>query len=271
MRKYFYTMLLIGLAAVLLLAACGQAQPVAVATSSPEPVQPTATVTLTSTPDPCSLENVVIEIQAVNRLMREFDDAAALSSNTTREQLKPTIEDLQRIRRDAEDLSVPYCLKSLRELQLTHMNTFIQTLLAFMGGAEQESVNQGIALSRQLHDQYMIEMARLQGRVIPPTTAPEPTLADPKATPATEAPTPTVPVVTNIGPGGINMRLDPTLDGQTVGMLAVGQSALALGQTENSAWFMIEVPGQPGQTAWVYAALVQLSGPAPLPFITDTQ
>jgi len=63
------------------------------------------------------------------------------------------------------------------------------------------------------------------------------------------------------------MRLTPSLDGQTVGMLAVGQSALALGQTDNGAWIMIEVPSQPGQTAWVYTALVQSSGPGPLPVI----
>jgi hypothetical protein len=224
---------------------------------------------LTSTPDPCAPGNIEVEIKAVHRLMREFDDAAALSANTTREQLKPTIEDLQRIRRSAEDLVVPSCLKSLRELQLTHMNTFIQTLLGFMGGADQDAVNQGVALSRQLHDEYMIEMARLQGITIPPTPSPEPTLVNPKATPPTEAPTPTIPVVTNTGPGGINMRLDPSLDGQTVGMLAVGQSALALGQNANGAWIMIEVPGQPGQTAWVYAALVQLSGPGPLPVVAE--
>lgn len=250
----------------LLAAACIQA-PV---TPTPSPVPlPTETPSPTSTPDPCGIENIGPEIQKVHRLMREFDDAAALSANTTRDQLKPTIEDLQRIRRDAEDLSVPYCLKSLRELQLTHMNTFIQTLLGFMGGADQEAVNQGIALSRQLHDQYMIEMASLQGINVPPTPSPEPTLIDPKVTPATVAPTPSVPVVTNAGPGGINMRLDPNLDGQTVGMLAVGQSALALGQNADGSWIMIEVPGQSGQTAWVYAALVQLSGPMPLPIIPD--
>jgi hypothetical protein len=184
--------------------------------------------------------------------------------------LKPTIADLQRIRRDAEDQSYPSCLRSLKELQLVHMNTFIQTLISFMGGADQETVNQGIGLSRQLHDQYMIEMASLQGVTIPPTPSPEPTLVDVKATPGTEVPTPSVAIVTNPGPGGINMRMTASLDGQTVGMLAVGQSALALGQTENSAWIMIEVPGQPGQTAWVYAALVQMSGPTPLPFINAT-
>jgi hypothetical protein len=269
MKNHRYQFTLIVLALTLLLAACGQAAPAATAPApaSPEPIVPTATVALTSTPDACSLESIAVEIKVVHRFMREFDDAAALSSNTTRELLKPTIEDLQRIRRDAEDHTVPYCMQSLKELQLTHMNTFIQTLIAFMGGADQETVNQGIGLSRQLHDQYMIEMAHLQGVIVPPTPSPMPTIGTPGGTPEPELPTPSVAIVTNPGPGGINMRLTPSLDGQTVGMLTVGQSALALGQTENSAWIMIEVPSQPGQTAWVYAALVQMSGPTPLPFI----
>lgn len=108
-----------------------------------------------ATPNPCAQENIGAEIQKIHRLVREFDDAAILSSCLTRDQLKPTIENLQRIRRDAEDLPVPSCLKPLRELQVTHMNAFIQTLLAFMGGADQETVSQGVALSRQLRDQYI--------------------------------------------------------------------------------------------------------------------
>ena len=162
------TLTALALSVIFLLTACGtnNVKPT-VESVTAAPIIPTETVTLTSTPDPCSQENITVEIQAVHRLMREFDDASALSANTPREELKPTIADLQRIRRAAEDKSVPSCLSSLKELQLAHMNTFIQTLLAFIGGADQEVVNQGIGLSRQLHDQYMIEMAHMQGVTIP--------------------------------------------------------------------------------------------------------
>jgi len=261
MKNHRHTFTLIILAAVLLLVACGQAEPVATPTLVP-------TATVTSTPDPCSQENITVEIQAVHRLMREFDDASALSANTSREQLKPIIADLQRIRRDAEDQKVPVCLKAFKELQLVHMNTFIQTLIAFMGGSDQETVNQGIGLSRQLHDQYMIEMARLQGVIIPPTLIPIPTIGTPGATSEAEVPTPSVAIVTNPGPSTVALLITAALDAQNVGMLGVGQSALALGQTANGSWIMIEIPSQPGRTAWVYAALIQLSGPGPLPVIT---
>jgi len=264
MRKYPFVSVFIALSTLaLFFVSCGQPQP-----TPPSIDTPTPTITVTSTLDACALDNIGVEIQKVNRLMREFDDAAALSSYTTRDELKPTIENLQRIRRSAEDLSVPSCLKSLKELELTHMNMFIQTLLAFMGTTDQDAVNQGLVLSRRLHDQYMIEMARLQGKSILPMPTLEPTPVDPKASPATMIPTPSVPIVTNLGPGGIDIRLDPALDGLAVGMLAVGQSALALGQTQNGDWIMIEVPGQQSQNAWVYAPLAQLSGPAPLPILS---
>lgn len=252
---------------MLAIAGCGQTITPAPAPSPSHTPPPANSPTPTFTPDPCAQENIDAEIQRVNRLMREFDDAATLSSYLTRDQLKPTIEDMQRIRRNAEDLTVPACLTSLRELQITHMNTYIQTLLVFMGGGDQETVNQGIQLSRQLHELYAIEMAKQQGVPISSTSTPDPTPTNLKGKPATQSPTPSVPIVTNAGPGGINIRIKPSLEGRTAGVLAFGQSALAVGQTGDGSWIKIEVPGKSGQTAWVYAALVQLSGPKPLPVI----
>ena len=95
--------------------------------------------------------------------MREFDDAALLASNTPLEQLNPTISDLQRIRRDVEDLRVPACLTTLKQYQLAHMNTVINTMLGFLSGTDTETLNQGIALARQQHDQYTLELANLLG------------------------------------------------------------------------------------------------------------
>ena len=69
---------------VALIAACGESA------SSPTP-----------TPDPCAEENLTGEVQKVNDLLREFDDAAALAANTPREQLMEPITNLQRIRRVA--------------------------------------------------------------------------------------------------------------------------------------------------------------------------
>jgi len=113
------------------------------------------------TPDPCSGENLKIEVEKVTQLTRSFNDAAALASNTPREKLNASISELQRMRRDAEDQRVPACLDTLKKTQVEHMNAVIQTLIAFVGGADQESISRGVTISRQLQNQYLAEVARL--------------------------------------------------------------------------------------------------------------
>jgi hypothetical protein len=104
--------------------------------------------------------------------MREFDDASILASNMPREQLSNPIADLQRIRREAEDEPVPACLLTLKTHQVEHMNSVIDTLVAFMGGTDQQTLEQGIASAREKHDQYTLELARLLGLTVVPATVP---------------------------------------------------------------------------------------------------
>jgi hypothetical protein len=114
--------------------------------------------------------------------MREFDDAATLASNVPREQLSTSIADLQRIRREAEDELVPPCLTQLKAYQVQHMNSVIGTLIAFLGGTDQQSLDQGITLARQQHDQYTLELAKVLGLTVVAVT--------PRSEPS-ETPTPT--------------------------------------------------------------------------------
>jgi hypothetical protein len=148
---------------VLLSSACTQET-----SSTPSPTLlpiPSETVT----PDPCFSENISASAKKVSDLQREFDDASALAANLPREQLPSVITDMQRIRRAAEDQETPACLITLRTYQLAHMNTVINTLIAFVGGADQTTLNEGITRARQEHDQYTIELARLLGITLPPT------------------------------------------------------------------------------------------------------
>jgi len=161
-----YSQLIVGLALALfvLLSACGTNIPVAGST-------PSATaVPATNTPDPCAPENLEAEVNKVHKSMREFDDASSLAASRPPEQLAEAIAELQQIRRDAEDQFTPICLGDLRTYQVAHMNTVINTLIAFMGGQEQEVVNQGIALAREQHDQYTLELARILGLTIEAAT-----------------------------------------------------------------------------------------------------
>jgi hypothetical protein len=169
---------------MIVLASCGSppaATSAATETAVPEvESSPTATISSTlaptSTSDPCSLPQLETEVQEVHRHMREFDDASILASNMPREQLSSSIADLQRIRREAEDEKTPGCLTDLKAIQVQHMNSVINTLIAFMGGTDQQTLDQGISLARQQHDQYTLELARILGlTVVAATMPPAPT------------------------------------------------------------------------------------------------
>jgi len=147
---------------VLFLTACG---------SQDLHVTPAAPISnLTSTPDLCAAENLAESIKKVNDLQREFDDASQLASNLAREQLPDSISDMQRIRRAAEDHQAPACLATLKAHQLAHMNIVIDTMIAFVGGADTETLNRGIAEASEEHDLYTLEIARLLGITLSPVT-----------------------------------------------------------------------------------------------------
>ena len=156
-----------------LLSACGQAQPVATIPTSTS-ILPVATLESTSTPDPCSKENLPGEVTKINDLMREFDDYSKLASSTPQAQLVQIIPSMQGVRRRAESQETPECLKNLKVLQVNHMNTVLDTLMAFMSNPKSENVNKGITQARELHLQYDTEIARLLGLTMipPPTFAP---------------------------------------------------------------------------------------------------
>jgi hypothetical protein len=106
--------------------------------------------------------------------MREFDDASTLASALTEDQLPAAVSELQRIRRIAQDEPVPSCLSPLKDLQINHMNTVIDTLLAMLNGAKPEDLQAGISDARKLHDDYALELAKVLGVTVVanPTTTP---------------------------------------------------------------------------------------------------
>jgi hypothetical protein len=155
---------------LLFFSACG-GQPAATAQ--------TESLTPTTNPeeDPCSTQNLSGTVQPINDLMREFEDASQLASNLPAQQLPAVISNLQRIRRDVEDVQIPACLATLKTHELNHMNQMIQTLLAFVGGADQEALTSGLENARKEHDLYSLEIVRLLGITLAPITATPPVQA----------------------------------------------------------------------------------------------
>ena len=166
-----FQQLLILVILLLLLSACANQNIVS--------AQPSATIesslTATLTPDPCSVENLSASIKEVNDLMREFDDIAKLAASIAREKVPELVSEMQRIRREAEDHETPNCLATLKVHQIAHMNTVIDTLIAFIGGAQAEALNEGISRAGHEHDLYTLEVARLLGIPQAATTNPSAT------------------------------------------------------------------------------------------------
>lgn len=158
---------------MILLAGCGGTPAVIPAgTETKQVIMPTIESTLipSSTPDPCSSGQIEAEVQKVHRHMREFDDASTLASNLPLQELSDPIANLQRIRREAEDEQIPTCLTDLKKYQIAHMNTVIGTLVAFLGGTDKKTLETNIAIAREQHDQYTLELARLLGLTVVPAT-----------------------------------------------------------------------------------------------------
>ena len=176
MKKSIVLIFSVVLILTMFVSGCGSAvvtpesNPTATATA-----MPTLTITITMTPDLCAPENIKAEVDKVHRHMREFDDASKLAASMPREQLSTPISNLQKIRRDAEDEPVPACLAKLKDYEVLHMNSVINTLIAFMSAndplavdcvdveknTEEEMICQSIANARQQHDQYVLELAKI--------------------------------------------------------------------------------------------------------------
>jgi hypothetical protein len=148
----------------------------------PKAVSPTATVFIptdtaspTFTPDPCAPENVSAQVARVHLLMREFDDTSLLAQTTLLQaSTVGLVQDLQRIKRIAEDQVVPSCIADLKQYELVYMNSMIElftTALAFLNAygpnGDQKALDSltGPLVQKALFNlqQYGNEYARLQG------------------------------------------------------------------------------------------------------------
>ena len=216
---------------------------------------PIAAIEITPTPDPCLAPALSDQVGKVNKFMREFDDYSTLASNTPQTQLVVIIPELQRVLREAEDQIVPACLLSLKKLQLEHMQTVVQTLLAFIGNSDPNFINTNIAKARDLHQQYDIELARLLGITLQVAT---PGLTAAVTVSQTAPPT---PIITNPGPNEINLWTAPDFNAPVSNVLPAQATAIALGRTADNQWIQVETPNQPGVLAWVIASVVQLNVP----------
>ncbi len=149
----------------------------------------TATPVATFTPDPCSSENIPAQVARVHLLMREFDDTSLLAQTTLlQSSTVGLVQDLQRVKRVAEDQVVPSCIADLKKYELVYMNSMIElftTALAFLNAygphGDQKALDAltGPLITQASYNlqQYGNEYARLRGFTPVPisTLPPNPT------------------------------------------------------------------------------------------------
>lgn len=103
---------------------------------------------------------------------------------------------------------------------------------------------------------------------------PKPALASELA----QLPTGSIPTMTGtpsgpmavVVPGNepqVNLRSGPGALYDRVGILLIGQKAPAKGRSPQSEWILVEYPGVPGGTAWVYALYVEIQPAVQLPIV----
>jgi hypothetical protein len=104
----------------------------------------------------------------------------------------------------------------------------------------------------------------------------------PTGTVLTVTGTPSGPIVTvklDINQDQINVRAGPSTTYDKVGVLLLGQTAVAKGRSKGGDWIMIVYPGVPGGVAWINSPLVDITPgelpvvdppPTPTPLVTIT-
>ncbi|MBM3138592.1 MAG: hypothetical protein FJZ98_10450, partial [Chloroflexi bacterium] len=189
----------------ILLSACSALTP---AEATPQP-------TLTPTPDPCSEENIVAEVEDLQALVNSFQDGMNIANNTDVNLLIHPILRLQEVQEEIRRISVPTCLIDLKETSIQYSISVINYLLIFMNTQDPESEELAAAIqnSQQLWQAVINNFnSVLTTAGVTPQELPELNQAIPDASGIR-------PVLTNEGPASVNLRSAPNLDAEVLATL----------------------------------------------------
>jgi hypothetical protein len=209
--------------------------------------------TVTPTPDPCSPENVLLDIDNVQSLVYEFQDIAYIANFTSQVQLIDPILKLQEVRRNTQQLDLPACESDFHNATIDYMNAVIDYLAIFMAGGDTTSVQSGISNSDLLWQIVLFEYSKLgKATGIEAESLPElgQTILSIEEQSSIQ--------VTNGTDQSVNVRENPDLDASIVAKLEPGFTAEGIARTETSDWIQITLGDV---TGWVSTDVVSLNAP----------
>lgn len=82
--------------------------------------------------DPCSKDKVQAAMVDVKGVAQHFDDADALANKTPRSGLPGVISEMQSVRRDAQALKLPDCMKDVQDTLVAYMDAKIDVYVTFL-------------------------------------------------------------------------------------------------------------------------------------------
>jgi hypothetical protein len=244
----------------LLISSCSIIERMTAVESTPTEV----VIEATPTPDPCTPENLLEEVERVQDLVNKFQDLAYLANFTPQTELIVPIMEMQAVRRELQKLDVPDCEAAIKTASLNYMNATINYLAFFMGGETQENVDAGIQNSQALWDTVLAEFnnllssAGLASDDLPDITdSTETETTDGDAT-STQALVDTGIIIGNEGVQAVNIRSQPDINADIISSLEPGTQAIGLSRNANGDWLLVDLDGVIG---WVYTEMVTSSEP----------
>lgn len=216
----------------------------------------------------CSPASLPQAYQALDGLLREFDDAMTLAMNVPRDQIVGQIESLQRLQREAEALAVQPCLAEFRAHVVSYMDRVVELLVAFMGGTPPDLVFQALSDSELLRQQIRDDVATLTGSTATPQPTPlqfaTSTQSAAIGIPVTGASSTSSPegvtaLATVNNSDGVNLREGPGVQFNFQFVLGPGSVVPVLGADPTRQWVYVQVPD--GPAGWVFLPLVSLDVP----------
>ncbi len=235
--------------------------------------------------NPCAPEMLGGTMKPLQGLMRAFDDGTELAYHMPRPQVSEEIAQLQDYRREVADLDIPSCLLELKEAQVAYMDSVINNLLAFLGGASGDVTVSGLETSAKIRDQYEHIVVDLLGitstprpthltmiqprshstpTAVIPVTGPIPTTTTqsmPQSTEPPATPTPLIALAIVTNPEGVNVRHGPGVFHTYSEIISLGEEIPVIGRSIDAQWLLVLDPETRRATGWVYAPLVELDIP----------
>lgn len=104
---------------------------------------------------PCGRFGIIETLEPLDTLREKFHDQADVASTTPRISLSGPLSDLQETHREAENLVVPPCAELAHRALLLYMEAEVESLLAFMGQADDDQVTELMILAVEADKQYL--------------------------------------------------------------------------------------------------------------------